>query len=86
MIAKFLLILILIIYLFYKGTGLLFKSFFGSYKDNLNRETGRRNETSRKVPNSNLNIDDVPSQRRQRRNDRGNSFDGGDYVDFEEVK
>lgn len=78
--VKVLFILILVIYVFYKTAGFLFKLVFGP----LRADPGsfqRRQQYSRKAPNSNLNIDKVPHQKV----DRKSGYEGGDYVDFEEV-
>ena len=77
---KFLVILVLIIYVFYKTAGFLFRIVFG----NLRSDPGsfQRKQYSKKAPNSNLNIDKVPSP--QSKSKPG--YEGGEFVDFEEVK
>ncbi|MEQ9402932.1 MAG: hypothetical protein RIM99_05050 [Cyclobacteriaceae bacterium] len=74
---KFLLIAILVIYSFYRVASFLFKIVFGGYsKGQFNSQ-----QRGRKAPNSNLNVDRIP-----RNENRKKDFEGGDYVDFEEVK
>lgn len=77
---KFLIILILIIYTFYKVAGFFFRLVFG----NLRSDPGsfKRRPQPHKAPNSNLNIDKIPVEPSKAKTD----FRGGEYVDFEEVK
>jgi len=79
MLLKVFFILILVIYVFYKTAGFLFRLVFGP----LRTDPGsfRRNQ-SRKAPDSNLNIDKIPHQNAG----KNSGYSGGDYVDFEEVK
>lgn len=77
MLLKVLITLILILYLFYKVSGFLFKIVFGGLR---NDPSQFRRSQQRRAPDSNLNIDSIPSQKKDR-----NSFKGGEYVDFEEV-
>lgn len=76
---KFLLIAVLVIYSFYRVASFLFKFVFGGFAKNQFNSTQQR---SRKAPNSNLNVDRVPREQSGKKSD----FQGGDYVDFEEVK
>lgn len=78
---KFLIVLVLIIYVFYKTVGFLFKIVFGNLRSDPGAFNQRRQYT-KKAPNSNLNIDKVPHP--QTNNKDG--YEGGEYVDFEEVK
>ena len=80
--VKFLLILILIIYVFYKSAGFLFKLVFGNLRSDPGSFQQRQQHYSKKAPNSNLNIDNVP----QHKTNNKSGFDGGEYVDYEEVK
>ena len=80
-IFKFLLILVLAIYTFYKVAGFLFRVVFGSLRSDPGSFRQERHST-KKAPNSNLNIDKVPHPQ----SGSNKSFDGGEYVDFEEVK
>lgn len=79
---KFIIILILIIYVFYKTAGFLFKMVFGGLRSDPGSFQQRHQQNSKKAPNSNLNIDNVPQE--QPGNKSG--YEGGEYVDFEEVK
>ncbi len=76
---KFLLIAILIIYAFYRVAAFLFRFMLGGY------DRGQFNSTQyqrRKAPGSNLNVDSIPRTKAVKKK----GFEGGDYVDFEEVK
>lgn len=77
---KFLIILILIIYTFYKVAGFFFRLVFG----NLRSDPGsfKQRPQSHKAHNSNLNIDKIPLEQSRSKTE----FKGGEYVDFEEVK
>ncbi|MEM6642203.1 MAG: DUF4834 family protein [Bacteroidota bacterium] len=79
---KFFLILILVIYTFYKVAGFLFRTVFG----NLRNDPGAWRQQTRSRPgsarNENLNIDKVPNENPK----RNASYEGGEYIDFEEVK
>lgn len=76
---KFLLIAILIIYCFYRVAGFLFRFMLGGFGKGQFDSTQQQ---QRKAPNSNLNVDRIPRNDTDRKKD----FEGGDYVDFEEVK
>ena len=81
MLLKLLFIIILVSYTFYKTAGFLFRFVFGP----LRTDPGsfrQRQQYSKKAPNSNLNIDKIP----QKGNSKSSGYEGGDYVDFEEVK
>lgn len=80
--VKILLILILLIYVFYKSAGFLFKIVFGNLRSDPGSFQQRQQHYSKKAPNSNLNIDNVP----QHKTNNKSGFDGGEYVDYEEVK
>ncbi len=76
---KFLLIAILVIYCFYRVAAFLFRFMLGGF------DRGQFNSTQyrrRKAPNSNLNVDSIPRTKEGKKK----NFQGGDYVDFEEVK
>ena len=79
---KFLLILILVIYAFYKVAGFLFKIVFGNLRNDPGQFSGRNQHYSKRAPGSNLNIDKIPTNR----SSKGQSYNGGEYVDYEEVK
>lgn len=82
---KFLIIIGLIAYVFYKVGGALFRMFFlgasqqARYQNQRYRE---QTQQSRKAPGGNVNIDYVP----QKEDKSNKGFKGGDYVDYEEVK
>lgn len=78
---KFLIIMILIVYVFYKTAGFFFRLVFGPMRTGSgNFQQGQRNY-SKKAPDSNLNIDNVPDK-----SENKSGYKGGEYVDFEEVK
>lgn len=77
---KVLIVLVLVIYVFYKTAGFLFRLVFGPLRTDPGRF--RQRQYSKKAPNSNLHIDKIP----QKRTGRNSDYEGGDYVDFEEVK
>ncbi len=79
---KFLLILVLIIYVFYKTAGFLFKMVFGGLRSDPGHFQNRSQQYSKKAPNSNLNIDKVPHDN----SSQNPKYDGGEYVDYEELK
>ena len=75
---KFLIILILLSYVLYKVGGFLWKIFFiGASSAQQQTTQGRR-----KAHNSDLNIDYAPHEERGK---KPKGYDGGDYVDYEEV-
>lgn len=78
---KILIILILIGYVFYRITSFIFSGLFrGFVKD---QDYGNRSGQYRKrAPNSNVNIDSMPKGKSQ----KSSGYDGGEYVDYEEVK
>jgi len=78
---KILLIFILIVYAFCKIAGFLFRLIFGLLRTNPGGFQ-RRGQYAKKAPDSNLNIDKAPQQRTV----KNSGYEGGDYVDFEEVK
>ena len=77
---KFLTIVVIVGYVVYKIAGYLFRNAFISASQQ-HQAPGRNQKKSRKVPDSNLNIDHVPSKQKGPRKD----FDGGEYVDYEDV-
>ncbi len=79
---KFLTIFIIVCYVVYKVGGYLMRSLFISTSQQ-NQAPPHSQKKSRKVPDSDLNIDYVPhSEKKNRKKD----FDGGEYVDYEDVK
>lgn len=80
---KFLLILVLLIYLIYKVGGFFFKLLFmGSQQQRSYDSQHTHQQKSHTPPNSNVKVDYVPKKDRK----SGENFEGGQYVDFEEVK
>ena len=80
---KFLIIVVLIGYVFYKVGGMVFKVLTG----NIGGQQSRGNFQGQNRPGNNprpkdgnVNIDYVPKGK------KGKDFDGGEYVDYEEVK
>ncbi len=83
---KFVLISVLVIYLVFKLIGFVFRILFGAaYERQRKTQQARQQQytTKRKAPNSNLNIEHKPNSDNAR---SGKEFQGGDYVDYEEVK
>ncbi len=79
---KFLLIAILVIYCFYRVAAFLFRFMLGGYDRGQFNSTQYGRTQRRKAPNSNLNVDTIPGTKAGKKKD----FQGGDYVDFEELK
>ncbi|MEQ8472124.1 MAG: DUF4834 family protein [Marinoscillum sp.] len=81
---KFLLIVVLFCYLLYRVGGFLFRMLFiGAQQQQRNQYQGNhQSNQSKKAPGSNLNIDHIPQKDQKNQKD----FNGGEYVDFEEVK
>ena len=74
---KFLLIISFIVYLIYKVGGFIFKILFiGATQSKKSSNAGAKHKYS--VPDSNVDIEHLPK--------KGDSFKGGDYIDYEEVK
>lgn len=85
---KFLLILFLIGYIFFKLSGFLFRTiFFKAYQQQqAQRAAGQRSQTqgyARRPADGNVQIDHVPQADRKAKSK--SEFNGGDYVDYEEV-
>ncbi|MEM0941198.1 MAG: hypothetical protein AAF600_13315 [Bacteroidota bacterium] len=79
---KFLIVLVLIIYIFYKVAGILFRIVFSGLKSDPWHFQTKRQQYSKKASNSNLNIDNIP----RKQSKKNKNYDGGEYVDFEELK
>lgn len=82
MLLKVFIVLILVGYIFHKITSFIFKGIFKGFtgRDQFGQQQYSRN--SRRAPNSDLNIDKVPKGRSKKED----GFEGGEYVDYEEVK
>lgn len=80
---KFLIIIFLVGYVFYKVGGVLFRALTGTLGGGqYSRENfqGRSNQNA-KPKGGNVNIDYVPKDQQNKKD-----FDGGEYVDYEELK
>ena len=80
---KFLIIIFLVGYIFYKVGGVLFRALTGTLGgDQYSRGNfqGRPNQNPR-PKGGNVNIDYVPKDKKDRKD-----FDGGEYVDYEELR
>ena len=74
---KFLFILILTVYLFYRVASFLFRMVLGG-------QSGAYFHQNRPPRNKkdNINVDKTPRSKMK----RGKGYNGGEYVDFEEIK
>ena len=78
---KFLLILFLIGYLFFKIGGFLFRLFLGRTAKAAQERQYQQNNKGRTTKDG-LTIDHVPNQKGKR---TGGNFKGGEYVDYEDI-
>lgn len=78
---KFLLILFLIGYLFFKIGGFLFRLFLGRTAKAAQERQYKQNNKGRTTKDG-INIDHIPNQKGKR---TGGNFKGGEYVDYEEL-
>lgn len=78
---KFLLILFLIGYLFFKIGGFLFRLFLGRTANAAQERQHKQNNKGRTTKDG-LNIEHIPNQKGKR---TGGNFKGGEYVDYEEL-
>jgi len=77
---KYIIILILVIYLFYRIGGSIMRFLMlamGAKPKNFSQSYDR---PKKKAPGSDLNIDFVPKKK-----GKNGTFDDGEYIDFEEV-
>ncbi|MEM6734874.1 MAG: DUF4834 family protein [Bacteroidota bacterium] len=79
---RILIILILIIYVFYKTARFIFKILSSGLKSDSWHFQTRQHPYSKKAPDSNLNIDNMPHKQSK----KNMNYDEGEYVDFEELK
>ncbi len=79
---KILIILVLIGYVFYKATSFLFNGLFRGFVKNDGYSNQQSHSRTRKARGGNVNIDSVPKNKSEK--DMG--YEGGEYVDYEEVK
>lgn len=76
---KFLLIAVLVIYSFYRVANFLFKFVYGGFgKDQFNSTKYNNKRTSE----GKVNVDRSPQSAQGKKN----GYQGGEYVDYEEVK
>ncbi|WKK82227.2 DUF4834 domain-containing protein [Marivirga arenosa] len=78
---KFLLILFLIGYLFFKIGGFIFRLFLGRTAKAAQERQYQQNNKGRTTKDG-VHIDHIPNQKGKR---SGGNFKGGEYVDYEEV-
>ena len=79
---KVIIILILVGYVFYRVTSFIFSGLFGGFNRQFGNGQSQYSRSSRKAPDSNLNIDNIPNKGSK----KNRKYGGGEYVDFEEVK
>ena len=76
---KFFLIAFAVIYLFYRAASFLFRFMLGGFSNDQFDHTQYQRKKAR---NGNVNVDRVPSKESGKKE----GYEGGEYVDFEEVK
>ncbi len=80
---KFLIILFLGLYIFYKFSGYLLKLFLWSNKNRTTKNfSNPQNKPNKKPKDGNVDIDYIPPDQTKGKSDKS----GGDYVDYEELK
>ncbi len=83
---KFLILSILVFYIFMKVGGLVLRVLFGSLGSDRNQRhftNDRQRPPKRYRPrDGNLNVDSMPNDKSKK---KGNDYQGGEYVDYEEV-
>lgn len=86
-ILKFLLIFFLSMWLISRIAGFLIRTFLGKVVNQARQNQsfqGAQQSTRRKPSDGNVNIDHVPNSQKTGKGTQG--YDGGDYIDYEEVK
>lgn len=78
---KIILIFILAVYFFFRVFGFVLRAVFGSPRP---QPGGFQQQKHSRAREGDLFINNVPKTKTKR--DRSEGFEGGDYVDFEEVK
>lgn len=78
---KFLIITFLASYLFYKIGGLLFRALSGTLGANRSDKSFSNGQQRKKPRDGNVNIDYVPNDKKKSKK----SYDGGEYIDYEEL-
>jgi len=81
---KYIILLILAIYLFYRIGGSLMRFLILAMGAKPKNFSQGYEQSRKKAPGSDLNIDFVP--KRKGKNGKNGSFDDGEYVDFEEIE
>lgn len=83
---KFLLIVFLIGFIFFKLLGLFFKVLLGGSATEKSGHRAYQNQQyqSTKSTDGNVNIDYVPNGNESKKSSK--TFTGGEYVDYEEIK
>ena len=76
---KFLLVVFILGYVFFKGLGFFFRVILGGSAVNRNPH---HSHTQRQPTGGNVKVDYTPNGTKKSKTD----FKGGEYVDFEEVK
>ncbi|QSE98623.1 DUF4834 family protein [Fulvivirga lutea] len=77
---KFLLIIFILGYIFFKGLGFFIRMILGG--SSMNQFGNQQQSSSQKPKNGNVNVDYIPKDQKPKKE----NFKGGEYVDFEEVK
>ncbi|MEQ8924864.1 MAG: DUF4834 family protein [Fulvivirga sp.] len=77
---KFLLIIFILGYVFFKGLGFFIRMILGG--SSMNQYGNQQQNSSQRPKNSNVNVDYIPKDQKPKKE----NFKGGEYVDFEEVK
>lgn len=81
MLFKILLIAFIFFFLLFRVGGFFLRLLFGSFSTPRHHQSASQN--SRKPKDGNVNIDHVPNDQEKK---KPGNFDGGEYVDYEEVK
>lgn len=79
---KFILILFLFFYLLYRVGGFFFRMFINNAIHQQRYQQGNDRRQAQKPPNSNVEVAFDPKTGEK----KNKNFDGGQYVDFEEIK
>lgn len=81
---KFIIISILLFFVIFKLINFTFRLLFGSKMTNQQqRYQGFSRRKSQRPSDGNVNVDYIPKDKKAH---RSSNFNGGDYVDYEEVK
>lgn len=81
---KFIIISLLLFFIIYKLIGFVFRILLGSNVQNRQQRYQSHARHNNKKPfDGNVNVDYIPRDKKARPN---SNFNGGEYVDYEEVK